>query len=242
MQMLENEAPDKANATASGRAVPLREFNLLRWYAWVSLAIIVSVAAGLGLISSRFIIVVGVERDALLGQEDLAVGIGGIGAPHGNLGNFAALAPQLVANHEARVAKDREFKWWAEDVARFRAERDKKSISLNETVRRAERDRLEAERKQRRAERIAAGLDVDEDAALVDDGLAYNERSVIDQAAEEEAAKNGPDPLLRESAAILADALDLLSANLLSPVVLAFALGLLCVGLIGGGLLWIFAP
>lgn len=134
-------------------------------------------------------------------------------APHGNVGNLAMLTPQLVANHEARVAKDREFKWWSEDVARFRSERDKKQVSLNEDVRRAERDRLEAERKQRRAERIAAGQEVDEDAALVDDGLAYNERSVIDQAAEEEAAKNGPDPLLRESAAILADALDLLSAD-----------------------------
>ncbi|MBW8312053.1 MAG: carboxy terminal-processing peptidase [Rhizobium sp.] len=134
-------------------------------------------------------------------------------APHGNLGNFAALAPQLVANHEARVAKDREFTWWAEDVARFRAERDKKSISLNEAVRRAERDRLESERKQRQAERVAAGLAKDEVARVVDDGLSYNERSVAEQAAEEEAAKNGPDPLLRESAAILADALDLLTAN-----------------------------
>lgn len=134
-------------------------------------------------------------------------------APHGNLGNFAALSPQLVANHEARVAKDREFQWWAEDVARFRAERDKKSISLNETVRRAERDRLEAERKQRQAERVAAGLAKDEAARVVDDGLSYSERSVAEQAAEEEAAKNGPDPLLRESAAILADALDLLTAN-----------------------------
>lgn len=134
-------------------------------------------------------------------------------APHGSLGNFAALSPQLVANHEARVAKDREFQWWAEDVARFRAERDKKSISLNETVRRAERDRLEAERKQRQAERVAAGLAKDEAARVVDDGLSYGERSVAEQAAEEEAAKNGPDPLLRESAAILADALDLLTAN-----------------------------
>jgi len=43
-----------------------KPFNLLRWYAWVSLAIILSVAAGLGLISSRFIIDESVERDALL--------------------------------------------------------------------------------------------------------------------------------------------------------------------------------
>ncbi|MCO7514301.1 HAMP domain-containing histidine kinase [Pseudomonas guariconensis] len=43
-----------------------KPFDLLRWYAWVSLAIIVSVAVGLGLISSRFIINESVERDALL--------------------------------------------------------------------------------------------------------------------------------------------------------------------------------
>jgi signal transduction histidine kinase len=43
-----------------------RPFNLLRWYAFVSLAIILSVAVGLGLISSRFVINQSVERDALL--------------------------------------------------------------------------------------------------------------------------------------------------------------------------------
>ncbi|QCI12244.1 two-component sensor histidine kinase [Pseudomonas putida] len=53
--------PAVADAS-SGR----RPFDLLRWYAWVSLAIIVSVAAGLGLISSRFIIDESIERDALL--------------------------------------------------------------------------------------------------------------------------------------------------------------------------------
>ncbi|TFF42655.1 ATP-binding protein [Pseudomonas sp. RIT623] len=53
--------PDTPDAS-TGR----KSFNLLRWYAWVSLAIIVSVAAGLGLISSRFIINESVERDALL--------------------------------------------------------------------------------------------------------------------------------------------------------------------------------
>lgn len=41
-------------------------FNLLRWYAVVSLAVILSVAIGLGLVSSRFIINESVERDALL--------------------------------------------------------------------------------------------------------------------------------------------------------------------------------
>jgi carboxyl-terminal processing protease len=133
-------------------------------------------------------------------------------AAHTNVGNFATLGPQLLARHKARVANDAEFGWWAQDVATFRADREKKTLSLNESVRRAERDRMEAQRKQRAAERKSAGLAGDA-LAQADDGLAANERSVADQAADEEAAKNRPDPLLRESAAILADALDLLSGD-----------------------------
>jgi carboxyl-terminal processing protease len=133
-------------------------------------------------------------------------------APHANVGNFAALLPQLQAQHLARIATDPEFTWWSEDVAKFRAERERKSISLNEATRRAERERLEAERQARAAERKALGLDQDA-LARADDGLTANERSVAQQAAEEELAKSRPDPLLRESAAILADALDLLSAD-----------------------------
>ena len=52
--------------TARNEASAKRPFNLLRWYAFVSLAIILSVAVGLGLISSRFVINESVERDALL--------------------------------------------------------------------------------------------------------------------------------------------------------------------------------
>ncbi len=66
MQMLEDEVPDKANATASGRAVPLREFNLLRWFSVISLLIITSVAGGLGYVSTRFVVRDSVERDAML--------------------------------------------------------------------------------------------------------------------------------------------------------------------------------
>lgn len=134
-------------------------------------------------------------------------------ANHPSLGNLTALAPQLRANHEARVAEDREFQWWAEDVATYRAERERKTLSLNEDVRRAERDRREAQRQQRLAERQAAGLDVDSLAQASDDGLNEAERSVVEQARREEAAKSRPDPLLREAAAILADALDLLESD-----------------------------
>ncbi|WP_397448553.1 sensor histidine kinase [Pseudomonas sp. NA-150] len=45
---------------------PIRGFNLLRWFSIISLGIIASVAIGLGAVSTRFVIVESVERDALL--------------------------------------------------------------------------------------------------------------------------------------------------------------------------------
>ncbi len=132
-------------------------------------------------------------------------------APHAQVGNFAALLPKLRAEHAARAASDREFRWWSEDVEKFRAERARKAISLNEADRRAEKAQDETRRKQRQAERKAAGLAVThiED----DDGLQADERSVAKDVAREKAAKDRPDPLLRESAAILVDAVDALTAD-----------------------------
>lgn len=132
-----------------------------------------------------------------------------------SVGNFKPIIGKLLAQHQARVTLDREFQWWSEDVAEFRAEREKKSLSLNESVRSAERDRMEAKRKARDAERKALGL-ADAGPQNNDDGLQANERDVKLQVAEEEAAKKRPDPLMRESAAILADTISILKA---SPVI-----------------------
>ncbi|MFA6986410.1 MAG: carboxy terminal-processing peptidase [Arenimonas sp.] len=132
-------------------------------------------------------------------------------APHNNLGNFAPIVPSLLSRHNARVVKDREFTWWSQDVAQFRTERDKKVISLNEAERRVERQREEAKRKQRQAERKALGLAVPKSDD--DDGLQVNERDVAKQVAAETDAKNRPDPLLRETAAILSDAITMLNGN-----------------------------
>ena len=132
-------------------------------------------------------------------------------APHVRYGNFAPILPQLDAMHEARTAKDREFQWWTQDVAEFRDEQAKKYVSLNEGERRAERDRQEAKRIARQAQRKALGLDLDplaDDAA--DDGLQVGERDIAADAARDKLADKRPDPLLRESAAILADATGLL--------------------------------
>jgi len=134
--------------------------------------------------------------------------------PHQRYGNFSALLPKLEALHGTRIASDKEFSWWADDVAEFRAEREKKYVSLNEAERRSERDRDEAKRKQRQAERKALGLDLDPLAdSSADDGLQASERNVVEDAAREKAAEKRPDPLLRESAAILADAVRLLDSD-----------------------------
>ena len=127
--------------------------------------------------------------------------------------------------HDERVADSKEYQWWSEDVAQFKAERAKKSVSLNEAERRAERDRNEAKRKLRQEQRKALGLALDPLADEgADDGLAASERDIAKDAAREKLAETRPDPLLRESAAILADAVRLLNGDdKLSAVVLPTA-------------------
>ena len=134
--------------------------------------------------------------------------------PHTQYGNFAPLLPKLETLHQARIAKDVEFQWQEEDVARFKAERDKKYLSLNEGERRAEKEKLDAIRKGRQEERKRLNIALDpllEDTG--DDGLTSGERDVAKEAAREKAAEDSPDPMLRESAAILADAAHLLTRD-----------------------------
>jgi carboxyl-terminal processing protease len=132
---------------------------------------------------------------------------------HTQYGDFKALLPQLKALHDARIAQDREFRWWSEDIAQFREETAKKWISLNEAERRAQRDRDAAKRKQRQEERKTMGLDLDPLSEDSDDGLTSSERNIAQDAAREKAAEKRPDPLLRESAAILVDAVRVLDED-----------------------------
>ena len=132
--------------------------------------------------------------------------------PHTRYGNFTPLLPKLETLHAARIAGEKEFQWWTQDVAQFREERAEKSVSLNEAERRGERDSEDAKRKSRQEARKTLGLDLDPraDDDSRDDGLQAGERDVVRDVAREKAAEKRPDPLLRESAAILADAVRLL--------------------------------
>ncbi len=130
-------------------------------------------------------------------------------------GEFAALLPLLESRHRERIASDVEFRWWSEDVARYREQRIRKEISLHEATRRAEREADEARRKSREEERVAAGLDAPSIDGNADDGLNASERGIAEMVAEveREQADERPDALAREAAAILADALNTLKAD-----------------------------
>ncbi len=133
--------------------------------------------------------------------------------PHTTYGDFSPILPTLVRKHEQRITGDREFGWWTEDVEQFRKERAEKAISLNEAQRRAERDREEAKRKQRQLARQQMGLALDPLADDNDDGLQANERDIAKDAQRAKLAEKRPDPLLREAATILGDAVALLNAD-----------------------------
>ncbi|HEX6832475.1 MAG TPA: carboxy terminal-processing peptidase [Rudaea sp.] len=73
-------------------------------------------------------------------------------ADYMHTGSIKDVVPPLLARHDARVANDREWQAYQADVSDTRKLRKETSISLNEAVRRAERDEQEAKRKERHPE------------------------------------------------------------------------------------------
>ncbi|MCZ4294528.1 carboxy terminal-processing peptidase [Vibrio sinaloensis] len=67
-----------------------------------------------------------------------------------------ALIGKLAANHQTRIAKDLEFRFVAEDIEKYKAEKDDNSLSLNEKTRKAESDAADARRLTRINERQKA--------------------------------------------------------------------------------------
>lgn len=127
------------------------------------------------------------------------------------LGDLSGLLPQLASRHQARTAKDADFRYLLEDLAELQAQRKKNFISLNEEERRQERLVLEARQKARDKESGAQGKAGKDDVLpLSDDGLEGNERKLSSELAAEKEQKNAKDVLLKEAVNILADEIDLL--------------------------------
>jgi carboxyl-terminal processing protease len=137
-------------------------------------------------------------------------------------GDLKGVLPMLIANHDARVAKDQDYQYLLKDITDLNIERKKNLISLNLADRRKERDAQEARVKSRekssgtekdskaKANDEAAAI---ENSALQDDGLQANERNIDTDLAMAKARKNSKDVLLNEAVHILSDEVGLLNNN-----------------------------
>ena len=136
-------------------------------------------------------------------------------ADYQRLGDLTDILPMLQIKHEQRVAKDLEFQFLKEDIGEFLEQKNKKSTSLNEVVRRQERDARAAKLKDREALRqvAAAGDEKTAKAHIQDDGLQANERSLNAELAAEQASKAAKDIFQIEAANILADELALIQTS-----------------------------
>ena len=140
-------------------------------------------------------------------------------------GELKEIVSPLQKRHEARIAKDRDFQYLMEDLAEVKKLRKENSVSLNETVRRKERDTQEAraklrEERQASVNATAAGearskvlAAAKAKAARQDDGLQADERNLQAELAAEKAAKDAKDVMLNEAANILSDAVGMVKTD-----------------------------
>jgi carboxyl-terminal processing protease len=135
-------------------------------------------------------------------------------------GNIASLVPTLALRHEQRTTQDKDFLQFKEKAAELKVLREAKAISLKESIRRTERDRMEARAKARgkNAEPSGGGEEFT-DGEVGDDGLLANERSLSNELATEKARKAARDVLLEEGAHILCDMIGLLRDGSSSEIV-----------------------
>ncbi|MDR3212629.1 MAG: carboxy terminal-processing peptidase [Azoarcus sp.] len=131
-------------------------------------------------------------------------------ADYRSAGSIVPLLPTLSLRHEQRVAHDKGFHQFLEEANDLKTLRERKTISLNESARRAERDRLEARAKARDKNGDPNSGEVSETEEVGDDGLLASERSLSSELAAEKARKAARDVILDETANILGDMTDLL--------------------------------
>ncbi len=152
-------------------------------------------------------------------------------------GDLKELFAPLQKRHEARIAKDKDFQYLQEDIAEVTKLRKDNVISLNEAVRRKERDAQDARTRLREARNAQnddgvspdskeargkvpaptkpgkTGINLKSASRTQDDGLQADERNLASELAAEKAAKNAKDVLLQETAHILADETALLKTD-----------------------------
>lgn len=150
-------------------------------------------------------------------------------------GDIASVVPMLLTRHETRVAANQEWQDYKSDLADNRRIRAEKTVSLNEEVRRKEREEQEAKAKARKARdkandaiadakgdgapvegdsvATAGDEESDEDGGYRDDGLQAGERGLKEDLRREKERKERRDFVLTEAAHILSDEIALLRAD-----------------------------
>ncbi len=119
--------------------------------------------------------------------------------------------PILLAQHKARIKGEKDFQYLQEDIAEFNVKRKQNELSLNEAVRRKEKDAQDAKLAARKpgtkaGDSTAAKNNSDNNK---DDGLQAGERDLRAELAAEKARKSDKDVLLIEAAHIVGDQAEL---------------------------------
>ncbi|MFZ1289276.1 MAG: carboxy terminal-processing peptidase [Melioribacteraceae bacterium] len=105
-------------------------------------------------------------------------------------GDFTGILPMLIKKHSKRILKEPEFNYIIEDIEEYKDNKDKVEFSLNEEIRKKERDERELKRKQREEEREKS-----------------NKIEIIDKKEVTKKSLKVEDPYLEESGHILVDLL-----------------------------------
>ena len=125
------------------------------------------------------------------------------------IGNLKELVPLLVTKHDARISKDKDFKYLLEDIAEVKALTSKNQVSLNEAKRRKEREAQDL----RLASRDSDGKKTNAKTNTQDDGLNSSERNLSKDLELEKSRKDNKDIYLNEAANILSDEVYILKTN-----------------------------
>ena len=144
-------------------------------------------------------------------------------AAYAPVGNLKDMFPVLLAMHDARLKKDKDFQYLREDIVESKLQRKKNLVSLNEAERRKERDTQEARQISRDAKKangkninpVAVGTEsaTGNDSLRRDDGLQAGERKLSTELAAEKVRKNANDIFLNEAVQILSDQVGVLSTG-----------------------------
>lgn len=128
-------------------------------------------------------------------------------------GNLKTLIPKLVASHDTRISKDKDFQYLIEDIADAKVQNAKNSISLNEAQRRKERQTQDLKSASRENTGDDKKSNTAKSTARQDDGLDSSERNLSKDLEIEKQRKNTKDIFLNEAANILSDEVNLLKVD-----------------------------